>query len=434
MKTMKDLKNMKRSGEQHSPARAFMSFVFFTVFMLALVITLTGQQQDARPTFRSGVDLIAVDVQVVDRDGKPIPALTIADFDVRIDGRKREVVSADLVSYDPGIVGKVAPPPVARIAPAVATPGRLFIVAVDEGGLAPGDAMVARDAARRFLKKLSPADYVGVFKVPIFERLLNLTKHHDDASKVFDRITGSYFPFRGQFNMLPSEVIDINAGDRDTFQIVTQRECDPSDPMCPAAVQNEARVYAGVRRSGSREPGPRPAAAARRPRGDARSENARGDQRRDDLVRPRRGPSRCLGADAAARHAGRGRQHQHVRAAYGRQLLRGRHARRLEAAATGRPAAHGAIEPRRAPVRDGTRATRRRRPRSTTSASRPAHPTTPSIASCAKRRRTICWPWRPEDRDRNGRPHFLRVGVNAKGATVSSKSHVFVPRNAKSSA
>jgi hypothetical protein len=34
----------------------------------------------------------------------------------------------------------------------------------------------------------------------------------------------------------------------------------------------------------------------------------------------------------------------------------------------------------------------------------------------------------PEDRDRTGRLQFLRVGVNAKGATVRSKTHVFIPK------
>jgi hypothetical protein len=34
----------------------------------------------------------------------------------------------------------------------------------------------------------------------------------------------------------------------------------------------------------------------------------------------------------------------------------------------------------------------------------------------------------PEDRDRTGRLHFLRVSVKTKGATVRSRSHVFIPK------
>ena len=56
---------------------------------------VTGQSQV--PTFRSGVDLIAVDVQVVDGTGKPIPSLTPINFDVTIAGKRRRVVSADYI-------------------------------------------------------------------------------------------------------------------------------------------------------------------------------------------------------------------------------------------------------------------------------------------------------------------------------------------------
>jgi hypothetical protein len=49
--------------------------------------------------FRSGVELVAVDVQVVDRDGHPTISLGPEQFDVSIDGRRRLVISADLVRY-----------------------------------------------------------------------------------------------------------------------------------------------------------------------------------------------------------------------------------------------------------------------------------------------------------------------------------------------
>ena len=195
------------------------------LFILFTVELLVSAQQQTRPTFRSGVDLIAVDVQVVDREGKPIPALAPADFDVKINGRKRAVVSADLVSYDAGIVGQAAPPPVTRVAPSAAPPGRVFVVAVDEASLRPSNAMVAREAARRFLKKLQPGDFVGVYKYPIFEKMMELTRIHEDASRVFDRIVGTYDPPRSEFHLLPSEVVEITGGDAQTLDEVELREC-----------------------------------------------------------------------------------------------------------------------------------------------------------------------------------------------------------------
>src|SRR5262249_20118029 len=60
-----------------------------------------GQQsqgpQKPTTTFRSGLDVIAVDVQVVDRDGVPVPALGPDKFDVTINGRRRRVLSAEFI-------------------------------------------------------------------------------------------------------------------------------------------------------------------------------------------------------------------------------------------------------------------------------------------------------------------------------------------------
>src|SRR5215510_14132506 len=55
-----------------------------------------GPQQPT-PTFRSTLDVIAVDVQVVDRDGAPVPGLGPDKFDVTINGHRRRVLSAELI-------------------------------------------------------------------------------------------------------------------------------------------------------------------------------------------------------------------------------------------------------------------------------------------------------------------------------------------------
>jgi hypothetical protein len=67
----------------------------------AATICGAGQQsegpQRSIPTFRSGLDVIAVDVQVVDRDGAPVPGLGPEKFDVTINGRRRRVLSAEFI-------------------------------------------------------------------------------------------------------------------------------------------------------------------------------------------------------------------------------------------------------------------------------------------------------------------------------------------------
>src|SRR5690349_6040285 len=53
-----------------------------------------------QPTFRTGVDVITVDIGAVDTRGQPVTDLHAPEFTVKIDGQPRRVVSADLVKYD----------------------------------------------------------------------------------------------------------------------------------------------------------------------------------------------------------------------------------------------------------------------------------------------------------------------------------------------
>src|SRR5512134_3675591 len=47
-------------------------------------------QDQPAATFRSAVDLVRVDVNVLDRDGRPVPGLGVSDFTVEVDGRPRK--------------------------------------------------------------------------------------------------------------------------------------------------------------------------------------------------------------------------------------------------------------------------------------------------------------------------------------------------------
>ena len=55
-------------------------------------------QQPQAPVFKAEVDLIAVDVNVLGSDGRPVATLGPADFQVTIDGKARRVVSAHFVA------------------------------------------------------------------------------------------------------------------------------------------------------------------------------------------------------------------------------------------------------------------------------------------------------------------------------------------------
>src|SRR5207237_8511865 len=78
--------------------------VAFAAFLIAAPLGAQGQAQTQgqtqQPTFRTGVDVITVDVGVIDSRGQPVTDLHAPEFTVKIDGQPRRVVTAHLVKYD----------------------------------------------------------------------------------------------------------------------------------------------------------------------------------------------------------------------------------------------------------------------------------------------------------------------------------------------
>jgi VWFA-related protein len=215
---------------------------------VALVLLLEGwlsaQSQEPQappPVFRTAVDLVRIDVQVVDRSGEPLKGLTPVDFEVSIDGKTRQIVSVDLIEYS-------SVPP--TLLP-VRTPGqlmpdaRVFIVAIDEFSFVPSAVGPAMQAARRFVQQLRPEDVVAIYAYPFHDGSLDLTHDHYSAERALDRVSGRRERQLGMFSLTPSEIIDITAEDQAVTNRVISRECSPTDPTCPGAVRAEAHSIAG---------------------------------------------------------------------------------------------------------------------------------------------------------------------------------------------
>jgi len=144
------------------------------VLVGAIVVAAQEQQQKPAetqkqeepiqgPTFKTGIDLVAIDVAVVDRRGLPVEDLHAPEFSVKIDGEVRRVVSAELIKVDVEAAKKQVADKTESFYTSNLTPpnGRQIIIAVDQVNIRPGSLRPVLDAAVRFLDRLSPLDQIA---------------------------------------------------------------------------------------------------------------------------------------------------------------------------------------------------------------------------------------------------------------------------------
>jgi VWFA-related protein len=206
-----------------------------------------------QPTFRTAVDVVAVDVQVVDAEGRPVPRIGADRFDVEIGGRRRRVVSAEFVDLS-AAAGSAAP-----------DAGRTLVLAIDHSSFEVGTARAAAEAAARFVDGLSSADRVGLYVYPNGPRV-DPTRDRATIRARLGGVFGTRQPLRSQYNLKPSEIVDISAQSAiftgisaaargraalqeaanapdNPIAVVQVREC-PDEPECASRIFAEASALA----------------------------------------------------------------------------------------------------------------------------------------------------------------------------------------------
>jgi hypothetical protein len=224
------------------------------------VLSLAGQA----PTFRAGVDLIAVDVQVVNDKGLPILGLGPDKFEVSINGKKRNVVSADLLRFDDATLTKAIGSPLPQIAgiptgfkdndPA---DGRVFVIAVDTMSFQALETAPVREAAHAFVDQLQANDLVGFISFPL-GRTLDATRDRLALTMELDRLVGYADRPTNTYKLMPHEIADLTSlppgvddptGPKTPFPIqgrLVDEICKGQDALCKRRVVQEARTLASL--------------------------------------------------------------------------------------------------------------------------------------------------------------------------------------------
>jgi VWFA-related protein len=214
------------------------------VVLVALIGWAAVAQQQV---FKTGVEVVLIDVTVVNHASVPTVDLARDDFLVTVDHLPRKVVSAALVRYtaqpNPGGAPATKTGDSAATA-ASAPPGRNIIIAFDEDSFNAGDFMQARRAARRFLDGLPAADRVGVLPVPRLLSGVALTTDRAPARKMLESLmAGPTEATPGQYWIGLQEAFDMERRDTLVTDRVIGRECTRTAlPTCTTDVKLQAHL------------------------------------------------------------------------------------------------------------------------------------------------------------------------------------------------
>jgi VWFA-related protein len=139
--------------------------------ILALVVAsgcvagtwLAGAQgQGSQPTFRSGVELVTIDVVVTDRSGQPVHNLKASDFELFEDGKSQPIKTFQFIDASVAPTDAILPP---GIVTNDVEPGGIFALVLDEIGYYATEVRDVRLIAERFLKSaMQPHDHLAVVR------------------------------------------------------------------------------------------------------------------------------------------------------------------------------------------------------------------------------------------------------------------------------
>jgi len=149
----------------------------------AVSVVLARQAPAPQTVFRSGTDLVPIDVHVVDRKGQPVTDLKAEDFTVLENGVKQEIrqfATESLTAHAPTSDTPTRHIPGAPIEP---QDRRLFLILLGRGRLqGPSKGL---DALLTFVRtRLMPQDLVAVMA---WNRATDFTANHEKVAAVIER-------------------------------------------------------------------------------------------------------------------------------------------------------------------------------------------------------------------------------------------------------
>ena len=205
------------------------SLAVSALISVTTMVAAAGQEpslpSQAPQTFRSSVDLVPVDVNVIDRSGRPIADLKAQDFSLKVDGKARRIASAQFIGVTRG-VERAPKASESYSSNPPSTGARLIMLVVDQGNIGASRGKYAIDAASRFIGRLSPDDRVGLVTIPGAGPQIDFTANHALVQTALKSVVGTSDDGEHQDNQIGlTEAIALQRGNRQVIQEIMDREC-----------------------------------------------------------------------------------------------------------------------------------------------------------------------------------------------------------------
>lgn len=192
---------------------------------------VAAQQQ---PTFRSGVEVLALDVVALDKARLPVLGLTAEDFAVVAGRKPRRIVGVDFVSSTKPTrsAANLAAPGATANGRAIAPRTLMLLVDIDQ--IPTGGGRVTFKSIGEYLDQLLPADQVGV--MTLTDRRASPTTDRAVVRDALNQLVGSSMRLRDR-EMTFGEAAGIATRDRASLMAYWYRIVDfgfaiPGDRSC----------------------------------------------------------------------------------------------------------------------------------------------------------------------------------------------------------
>jgi len=191
---------------------------------LLLIAILPGWQQ--RPTFRSGIEYVQLDVVVTGKDDRPVPGLTQNDFEIVERGKPQTIASFQAITIPAAhrtvVDTKAATPAIDVVSNVHSVAGRQWVLVIDDLHIIEQHLLHTKKVVQAFLESLPAEDQVAVVFVGRSDLSQDFSSDLGAQIRTVDRIKGSLgFAYDAADRGGASAVPRVADADRHSYGIAT---------------------------------------------------------------------------------------------------------------------------------------------------------------------------------------------------------------------